>query len=654
MATARRPSSRRAAAGHALPPYVPQLATLVAAPPAGDEWVYEVKFDGFRMGLAIDATGARLLTRNGLDWSDRFPEIMAAARSLALTSGLLDGEVARLLPDGRTSFQGLQNASRAGGTLVYYLFDLLFVDGQNLAGEPLEVRKTRLRRVLPAGASPLRYSDHLVGNGAHVFAEACKAGLEGVIAKRRDQPWTGGRSRTWVKVKCLARQEFVIGGFTEPQGTREGLGALLIGHYDAGRLVWAGKVGTGFTATSAAALRARLEPLVQPTAPFSPAPRGALAREARWVRPDLVAEVAFTEWTDAGKIRHPSFQGLREDKPPTEVMRERVAATMATSPSAPRVSTPRDRTPAAPRRGAAPPVAASRRAGKAGVEVAGVTITHPDRVVYPDAALTKLDLARYYEQVGDWMLPHVAGRPLTLVFCPDGIGGECTYLKHGKPWGPKALRRVRIREKTKTGEYMVADTLAGLVSIMQMNWLETHTWNSTVDHLEQPDRLIFDLDPGPDITWAQVVAAARQARAALAARQLQSWVKTSGGRGLHVVVPLVPACDWAAGLTFAESVAADMVRDAPRRFTTNFSKLGREARILIDVMRNNRANTAIAAFSPRARAGAPVSTPLSWDELSTRRPPARFTVRTVPRRLADLTEDPWAAYWTCDQRLPPS
>ncbi len=286
------------------------------------------------------------------------------------------------------------------------------------------------------------------------------------------------------------------------------------------------------------------------------------------------------------------------------------------------------------------------------VVVRGVSISNPQRVMYPDEGITKLDLVRYVEKVGEWMLPHVAGRPLSLVFCPDGIAGTCAYLKHGKPGSPKTLRRVAIREKTKVGDYMVADTLEALVSIMQMNWIEVHTWNATAEALERPDRLVFDLDPGPDVAWRQVVEAARDTRNLLADAGLRSWPKTTGGRGLHVVVPLRSGTSWGRGLAFASDVAATLVERAADRFTTNFSKAGREALILVDVMRNNRGSTVVAAYSPRARAGAPVSTPLAWDELSPRRPPDRFTVRTLPRRLASLGRDPWEEYWTCEQAIP--
>ncbi len=312
----------RGSSRSAIPEYAPQLATLVDAAPEGDGWLHETKYDGFRMGLRIDGDDVRFLTRNGLDWSARFGPLVHAARTLPVRTALLDGEVAMLLPDGRTRFQGLQKGG-GEGTLVFVAFDLLHVDGETLDTAPLEARKERLAALLPKGASPLRYSAHVVGNGADAYADACRTGLEGIVSKQRDAVVSPGRSRTWVKVKCLARQEFVIGGFTEPQGRRQGLGALHIGYHEDGRLVWAGKVGTGFTDTSARELRARLDALVQSACPFDPAPRGAMARAARWVTPVLVAEVAFTEWTDAGRIRHPSFQGLREDKPAALVVRER-------------------------------------------------------------------------------------------------------------------------------------------------------------------------------------------------------------------------------------------------------------------------------------------------------------------------------------------
>jgi bifunctional non-homologous end joining protein LigD len=625
-----------------LPAYAPQLATLVKAPPDGDGWLHEPKLDGFRMGLAIDADRVRLLTRNGNDWTARFPEIVEAVKTLRMRAALIDGELAVLLPDGRTSFQALQGAG--GGRLVFFAFDLLARDGESLAAVPLEQRKRALRALIPARHRHLRYVEHVVGNGPRAFADACRAGLEGIVSKRREGLIRSGRSPEWTKTKCVQRQELVIGGFTEPRGARTGIGALLVGHYAGDRLVWAGKVGTGFAGATALALRARLDALEQPGCPFTPPVPGKLGREAHWVRPDLVAEVAFTEWTAAGKIRHPSFQGLREDKPARQVRREIAAAAPPPTPAKRR---------AAPARTAARPSTRSRAAASASATptVAGVAITSADRIVYPDDGITKLDLARYVETVAEAMLPHVTGRPLTLLFCPEGLAGGCQFLKHGKAWGPKALRRVKIREKTKTGEYMVAEDVAGLVSLMQMNWIEAHTWNSTIDHLETPDRIVLDVDPGPEVRWPDVVRAAQHLRDVLATLSLHSWVKTTGGRGLHVVVPIVPEHGWAECLAFAERLAFALARDDPRRYTTEFAKAGRERKLLIDYLRNNRTNTSVAAFSPRARPGATVSTPLSWDELSTRTPPTRFTVKTVPGRLARQTQDPWAGYFRSRQRL---
>ncbi len=617
--------------------YAPQLATLVKSIPLGDEWLHEVKFDGYRIGIVRRGRVVQLITRNGNDWTDRYPAIVDAARALDVDSALIDGELAIVLPDGRTSFQALQNAATMRGTLTFFAFDLLELDGDDLCGEPLEGRKQRLRRLLPTDAPALRYSDHVIGDGVRVFDEACRAGIEGVISKQRTAPVQPGRSRTWLKTKCVLRQEFVIGGFTDPEGARTGIGALLVGYYDDGRLAWAGKVGTGFTDKSARDLRRQLARLEQPASPFTPPPPGRLGRLAHWVAPTLVAEVAFTEWTEGGKVRHPSFQGLRDDKRATSVVREQPVAATDAARVPPRVSR---HAPATPR--------ATRATGRP--VVAGVAISNPDRVMYPRPRITKLDLARYYEAVAAWMLPHVTGRPLTLLVCPEGIRGECSFLKHGKAWGPKALRRVRIREKTKTGEYMVIESVAGLVSLMQMNWIEAHTWNSTTDHLEAPDRLVFDLDPGPRVSWADVVDAARQVREALSALRLTSWVKTTGGRGLHVVVPVRPERDWRECLEFARAFAEVLAAQDRARYTTEFAKAGRERKILIDYLRNNRTNTSIAAYSPRARAGAPVSMPLAWDDLHASLRPAEFTVLTVPARLA-ASGEAWSGYWRSRQRL---
>ena len=627
---------RRTRAGVRPPPrrFEPQLARLVPAPPSGDGWVHELKYDGYRIGCRIDGD-VQLLTRNGKDWSERFAPIAAAARALRLRSALLDGEVAMVLADGRTSFQALQNPSApaaAGATLAYFVFDLLALDGEDLTDQPLLERKARLARLLRRAPAPLRYADHVDTDGGRALAAACRVGAEGIVSKRADQPYRGGRGPSWLKTKCSARQELVIVGFTEPRGARTGLGALLVATYDAdGGLHYAGKVGTGFSQQSATVLRRRLDELERPTSALA-APRGALRQRAHWVEPRLVAEVAFTEWTADGKVRHPSFQGLREDKDPRSVRREQ---------------------PVAAARPASVVPAAAVRPSRQGVvdEVAGVRLSHPDRVLWPDLGVTKAELARYYEAVAEWMLPHLEGRPLTLVRCPDGIAGSCFFMKHSRGWAPPGLRRVDIREQHKTGEYLIADSAAALVALVQLNVIELHTWNATVADLERPDRIVIDLDPGPEVGWTAVIAAAKVVHQGLTALDLPSFLKTTGGRGLHVVVPLRPHADWTACLDFARRFAEIIAATDPRRLTTAFAKRGREKQILIDYLRNNRTNTSVAAYAARARPGAPISMPLAWSELRPGGGPPHYTVRNALQRLRRLGTDPWHEYGASATRL---
>ena len=633
------------------PDYVPQLATLVDAPPSGDEWLHEIKYDGYRIGARVRNGRVSLYTRNGNDWTAAFPEVAAAVGTLALDDALIDGEVAVVLPDGRTSFQALQNTAGGGtrGTLVYFVFDLLRLNGEHLESRSLQDRKVLLKKLVGRrSAGRIRFSEHIAGNGQAFFSEACRAGLEGIVSKRRDQPYRAGRHGGWVKTKCVQRQEFVIGGFTDPEGMRAGIGALLIGYYEGDRLVFCGKVGTGFTQKLALALRARLQRIEQKTCPFSVPPTGTLGRNAHWVKPELVGEVVFTEWTSDGKIRHPSFQGLRSDKDPKEIRREQPRHVQSDAQSAvARASTAR---------AAGPRLKTERTSYKGSshrgrVTVEDVEISHPDRVLYPRLNLTKIDIARYYEAIKDWIVPHVAGRPLTLVRCPEGISGECFFMKHSKVWAPKALRRVRIKEKTKLGEYLIADDISGVVSLAQMGVLEIHTWNSIFEDVERPNRIVFDLDPGDEVDWPAVVRGARMVRDALNALQLTSFVKTTGGRGLHVIVPLTPHADWTQCLDFSRALSERFEQAQPELYTTAFAKAGRSRKILIDYLRNNRTNTSIAAYSTRAREGAPVSMPITWEELRVSLDARSFTVLTTPGRLAKLKADPWAAYWTCRQKL---
>jgi bifunctional non-homologous end joining protein LigD len=613
------PGARRAPLPAALEP---QLATLVKDAPRGDEWLHEMKLDGFRIVAHVDGGHARLWSRNAKDWTARFSTVARAVEKLGVPTAILDGEVAMVLPDGRTSFNALQNAhdGKTEGTLAYFVFDLPYLDGWDLTRTPLEERKKVLESLLAGVPPPLRYSEHVVGSGEEFFREACRLKLEGMVSKRRDAPYTPGRARTWLKLKCQQEQELVIGGFTEPEGQRSGIGALLLGVYDDGELRYAGKVGTGFTVKTAEDLRRRLDRLAQAANPF-----GAKVpdmRRARWVRPELVANVSFGEWTPDGRLRHPSFKSLRDDKAPRDVVREKAEPAPA------------------PRRKDAPAV------------VEGVRLTHPDRVLYPELGTTKQDLAAFYVSIAEWILPHLVDRPTTLVRCPDGLAGQCFYQKHTGTWAPPSLRRVQIQEKRKIGEYLVVDDLPGLVGLVQIGILEIHTWNSQVAHLEQPDRLVFDLDPAEDVPWEAVVAAARVVRARLEDQGLESFVKTTGGKGLHLVVPIARGPSWDECLDFSRGVAEDLVREAPEAFVAVMTKARRTGRIYVDYLRNQRGSTSVAAYSTRAKPTAPVSTPLTWEELGPDVDSMHYTIANLARRLASRRSDPWEGFAETRQRLP--
>ncbi len=626
----------------ALPRYEAQLATLVKSAPAGDDWLHELKYDGYRLGASKRGTTVRLESRRGNDWTASFRELASAIAALPVRTLLVDGEVTALLPDGRTSFQALQSSigAKKKPALAYFVFDVLHLDGEDLARLPLEDRKQRLAALLADAPQPtvLRYSEHVVGHGARVFEQACKLGAEGIVSKRRRDPYRGGRTTSWLKTKCVVRQELVVGGFTDPDGSRQGVGSMLVGYYtDDGRLAFAGKVGTGkgFGLKFWRELRGKLDALEQPRCPFDPKPAGWLGKHGHWVDPKLVVEVAFTEWTEGGQVRHPSLQGFRDDKPALEVRRERPAA-------------------------APLPAARPKRDGR--VTVAGVSISTPDRVLYPALGFTKRDLAELYADIAPWILPHVRGRPLTLVRCeggvtrPDGLRTECQFLRHTSGWHrwvPASVTRVQITEQRKQGEYLVIQSAADLIAISNGDIIELHAWNSTISQLECPDRVIFDLDPGPGVAFREVVAAAQVLRERLRESSLESWVRTTGGKGVHVTVPLEPVHSWDACFEYSRALASGLARSLPRVFTTSFGKAARAGKILIDYKRNHRAAVAIAAYSTRARPNGPVSLPMAWDDLAREKSADSTTVRNLRDKLAARTGDPWEAYGSCRQRLPP-
>jgi bifunctional non-homologous end joining protein LigD len=655
-----RPAARRSvdpsvlygAARSAMPAAIaPELPQLVDEAPPGDEWLYELKLDGYRMICFLNKGKVRLRTRGGNDWTHRFPTIARAVAELRLESAILDGEIVALKPDGTSHFQSLQNMLKHGNDkqIVFFVFDLLYYKGHDLRQVSLLERKQFLSELVgKKQAGVIRYNDHISGRGGQVFARACGHGLEGIVAKRADSHYIQGRTTDWVKVKCLKRQEFVIGGWTEPGGGRESLGALLVGYYRTpSELVYCGRVGTGFTQQSLHDVHKQLASIEQTRSPFSQAPSGVAARGLiHWAQPKVVAEVAFGAWTEDGILRHASFQGIREDKNPKQITRELAVATPDAGPHKPAKERVEGRNAMA---------SAKAMNGKVrqdqGDEFAGVRLTHPDRILFPDEQITKRDLAAYYTAVSPFMLPHVVGRPLSLVRCPEGSGKPCFFQKHLGATMPRAVRGITIKEKAGNGTSIVIDDLAGLISFVQLGVLEIHPWPCREDQIERPDRLILDIDPAEDLAWSDVVRAAREVKAHLAELGLVSFVRTTGGKGLHVVAPFARRSSWDDLKSLAKAFALALVREQPRLYVAQSSKAKRPGKIFIDYLRNERGATAVASYSTRARPGATVATPISWDELSVSLRPARFTTGTVPDRVREMTEDPWKGFFELRQAI---
>ena len=655
----------------------PMLATLVKTLPEGGTWLHEIKLDGYRLLAHVRTDGVRLYTRSGLDWTARLRPLAEAIAGAGLPPCVLDGELVVFDAAGISRFQLLQQALGESGSegkrkgkgdasaLHYVVFDLPWCAGADLRDQPLLDRKTRLAQLLAGVKTPtLRYGDHMEGQGAEFFAQACRHGLEGIIAKQADSTYRAARTRSWLKLKCGARQEVVIGGYTEPQGSRSGFGALLVGYYNDdgdgdGGLVYAGRVGTGFDNRLLRTLHQRLESLEQSDSPFQSLPMDA-RRGAHFVAPELVCEVAFTEWTGDGHMRHPSFLGLREDKDARHVIRERpadalVAGTTADTPAA---APPKRRAPTRTiPRAKVPAKAATRRGAGRGPEagtarVAGVTITHPDRVLFPEQGLTKQALAEFYLAIAPLALPHVESRPLSLLRCPQGSARACFFQKHLGPGAPEAIGAVEVPEDDGTDLYPMVRDAAGLVSLVQFGVLELHPWGSRADRLERPDRLILDLDPAPDVAFDRVKDAARVLREVLADLGLEAFVKTTGGKGLHVVAPLDRRIDWDTLKSFARALAQLLERSAPKDYLATASKAKRGGRIFVDWLRNGRGATAVAPYVTRARPGAPVATPLAWEELDTLASGAVWTVTNFSERLAQVRRvDPWAGFFEQRQTL---
>jgi bifunctional non-homologous end joining protein LigD len=624
----------------------PELASSVNAPPPGAGWLHELKLDGYRIQAHVEEQirGGRKVTlysRNGLDWTHRMPGIAQTVAVLPVKAALFDGEVVVLDEKGGTSFADLQAAFEDGKHehMMYFVFDLLHLDGHNLRGLPLTRRKEILEGLVgEAGAGDgIRYSEHIRGEGAAMFSSACKVGAEGVVSKRANAKYVSGRSKDWLKAKCVHQQELVVGGFSLPSDGSEGIGALLLGYYSGGKLMYAGRTGTGFTQASRRHLWKELDKLRTSKAAFDDVPKEA-SRDAIWVVPKLVAEVSFASWTAGGMVRQAAFQGLRDDKQAKDVVREESA--WIAKPE--RKSTDRKRVQEKP------PVKLNSE--KADIE--DVSLTHPDKVLDEETRLTKLQLARYYSAVADVMLPHISGRPVSLVRCPEGSGKPCFFQKHAGSGLPTGVGSVAVKNKSgeATEQYITIDNARGLIGLAQLGVLEIHPWGSRNDALEKPDQLIFDLDPDDAITWKQLVTSAIEVRDLLEQLGLESFVKSTGGKGLHVVAPIDPEREWAAIKTFTHNFVRMMEAGNPKLYLTKMTKAARKNRIYLDYLRNERGATAVAAYSPRARKGAHVAMPLSWDELEKAARP-EFAVADFERWKARLKHDPWAKMETLRQSL---
>ena len=596
----------------AFPGFIPPaLATLKPKPPQGGAWVHEIKFDGYRLQAQVRGGKARLLTRSGQDWTERFgAEIPAALTALPAKTAILDGELIVEGRGGASDFSALQADLSAGRSdrFRFYLFDALYLDGADLRGLPLSERQERLAALLKDAGEPLRLSEPFAEDGEIMLQHACRLSLEGIVSKRLDGKYPVGRSGAWIKSKCADRQEFVVAGFVPSAADAALVGSLVLGVWREGKLALVGRVGTGFTRAAAQELAARLAPLTRKTSPFAEKLSADAARGVRWVKPELVAEVEFRAWTADGLLRHASFRGLREDKPAREVVREEPV---------PRVS---------------------------------VKLTHPERVYWPEAGITKQGVADWYAEAWPRMAPHVVNRPVALLRCPGGWQGQCFFQKHA--WKGQAKEILSFVDPEDEGDdpLIAVGDLPGLIGMVQGGALEIHTWQSTLDDLEHPDQFVMDLDPGDGVGWAEIVVAAREVKARLEAEGLAAFVKTSGGKGLHVVTPLKPAAGWDVVKGYAGAMAKAMARDAPDRYVATITKSKREGRILIDYLRNGRNNTAVAPYSTRARAGAAVSMPVAWEELEAVGP-AQFTVANGPTRLAG-SADPWAEFRAAAVPLP--
>jgi len=615
----------------------PSLATLHSNAPSGPEWLHEIKFDGYRIQARLDHGKVRLLTRKNLDWTHRFKPIAEAVAELPAETALLDGELVVENDKGVSSFSLLQTDLKdgRGDRLVYDVFDLLYLDGADLTGEPLTARKAALQRLLKAAGKNgrIRYAEHFADDGPVILKHACSLNLEGVVSKRKDAPYRSGRSENFVKSKCHNAQEFVVAGYSPASADPHAVGALTVAAYDDGELRYAGRVGTGYTRKTARDLWQRLKSLKVDKPPLT-LPEDERRKDVIWVKPQLVIEAEYRGVTHGDLLRQASFKGLREDKPAREVVREVPVAAMAQRQAVRKSA----RTKARPER--------DKTAPRGQTDVGNVHLTHPDRVYWPDAGVTKEGLAEYYVSVWDWMAPHVVGRALALVRAPEGVGGETFFQKHIAANVKNSPLRHAVGSKEH--DVIAVEKRDELIALVQSGALEIHVRGSRLEQLELCDRIVFDLDPGDGVSWKEIVAAAREVRERLDAVKLKSFVKLSGGKGIHVVLPIAGA-DWDTAKNFSQRIALGMAADNPQRYVGKMTKALRRGKIFIDYFRNSREATSVAPYSTRARPGAAVSAPLSWEQLGRTTSAADFTVLNLKKRFRG---DPWADIGKVRQKLP--